>query len=356
MKLRFELITTFEKFCSLKVQWNNLAKATGIDHAFMRHEWFESWIRNLMTDSRLVVPTCWDKDKLVAAAPLHIIKDIRKELNLRILSFMKSSVSPRCNFLIDQSYDPTLFFDIIFKIKGWDICELKSVEADNPLTIKFVNYLKKKRKVVVENGIQSPYEMLDPNWESYLEKKSRNFKNNYRKYPNRLKKAGDFEIIKVDNFEDFEEFYELLVEVSGKSWKAKGGTDFKSMPEMANFYKTFSRLGSKDNLFVLYILFVNNKMAAFSYYLNHDNRLAGLRWEYDEEFSFYMPGTVIHNHVIKELMDSGEKWEYDLTGHITEHKAKLVPDIRKHIDITFGSPGIIGNLLIFAKQKLLRSK
>jgi len=353
--LIFKEISNFQDFQRLKMDWNSLVKTTDVDHAFMKHEWFESWIKHLKPKSKMVIHTAWENNTLVAIAPLHIIKQKRKGVALRVLSFMRSSITPRSNFIVDDKIDSHLFFDTIFASKGWDVSELRAVEVGIPITNKFLLYLKQNNKYVIEDSLQSPYEILNTDWETYLKSKSKNFKKNYRNYINRLKSAESYKIIKIDDYNELETYFDSLINVSGRSWKAKGKTDLKSMSNMAEFYKDFSKLGSKDKLFTVIILIIDDKVVAFSYYLKNQNRLVGIRWEYDEDYSYYMPGLVLNNEITKILIDTNEKWEYDLSGMATEHKVKLTNEIRKHIDITVGRPGLYGNFIMYLKKKLMRS-
>ncbi len=354
--MHFRKVTNFEDFLSLKEQWNSLVKSTDVDHAFMRHEWFESWINHLMPKGQLIIHTAWNNDRLVAIAPLQITRQIRKKIPLRLLSFLRSSVTPRSNFIVDNSIDSDLFFDSIFNSRGWDVAEFQAVELGQQITDKFIDYLKKNQQFVIEEGLQSPYEIIDSNWEIYLKNRSLKFKKNYRNSLNRLKKASSYQIIRIENFEDFHKYYENMVEISNKSWKSEGKTDLKSVPRMANFYYDFCKLSSKDNLFLSIVLIIDRNPAAFSFYLKFHNRLVALRWEYDEQYKYYAPGTVLKNDIIKSMLDKGIILEFDLSGMSTPHKKKVVNRIRKHIDITVGNPGFYGSIIISLKKKFMKSQ
>jgi len=121
VELSYRQITNFDEFLSIKDQWNDLVKSTNIDHAYMRHEWFECWIKYLRPKGHFAIHTAWNIDKLVAIAPLQIVRESRKKMPLRFLFFMSSGITPRNNFIIDSSINPNPFFDYIFSTPGWDI-------------------------------------------------------------------------------------------------------------------------------------------------------------------------------------------------------------------------------------------
>lgn len=355
MGLIFRQISRFEDFQDLREEWNRLVKTTDVDHAFMRHEWFECWIKHLKPKSKIVIHTARENNRLVAIAPLQIIKQVRKRIPLRLLTFLRSSITPRSNFIIDDSIDSNLFFDSIFASDGWDVAEFRTVEVGIPITNKLLNYLKHNKKYVIEDSLQSPYEIINTDWETYLKTRSDNYRADYRKCFNRLKKNGNGKILCINTYNEFEKYFDSLIRVSSRSWKVKGGTDLKSMPQFANFYKNFTYVGCNDKLFILYLLVVDNKVTAFNYYLMHNNRVVGIRSDYDNDFKYLMPGTLLHFKCLKDIIDTKEKWEYDLAGRASAYKLKLAKDIRKHIDITVGKPGFYGNFIMCLKKKLMRS-
>jgi CelD/BcsL family acetyltransferase involved in cellulose biosynthesis len=356
LKLRFEKITTFDDFMNLKADWNRLVKSTEIDHAFMRHEWFESWIKNLMPKGKLAIHTAWDNNKLVAIAPLQITREIRKRIPLKLLSFLRSSVTPRSNFIIDSSIDPAPFFDSVFATRGWKIAELKALELNAGITGKLIAYLKQTKRFVIEHGLQSPYEIIETDWDTFLKSRSEGLRKNYRNSLNRLKKAQSYEIVRIEDGDTFARYFDAIVEISARSWKREGGTDLQSMPEMASFFKDFCALTSADGFFLSNVLVLEDKPVAFDYYLKFGNRLVALRWEYDQDFNYYMPGTLLHNNVIKTILDTGQSLELDLSGMVTEHKKHIANDIRRHIDITLEAPGVLGGLIMYFKKVSMRSE
>lgn len=349
-------ITDKEEFLGLKGAWNHLVRTTEVDHAFMRHEWFESLIEHLLPRVQLAVHTAWDHDRLVAIAPMHIVRQIRKKLPIKFLSFLTSSVTPRCNFIIDESIDPTPFFDSVFSTKGWDVAEFRSLEVDQPVTRTFIEYLKQGKQYVIEKGLQSPYDSIESDWETYLRGRSRKFRNTYRQSLNRLQSARSYEIISIEDFPGFDKHFDDMVSVSANSWKFEIGTDLKSMPEMAAFFKSFCRLTSKDNLFLSNVLKVNGEPIGFDFYLKFKNRLVVLRWDYDQEQKYYMPGIVLQNHTIKSRLDSGEDLEFDCSGLESKHKMEIVDCLRNHIDITIGNSSPYGRMLMLMKKRFMGSE
>nr|MBN2276796.1 GNAT family N-acetyltransferase [candidate division Zixibacteria bacterium] len=349
----FKLITDFDEFMTLRQPWNELLDNSDVNHAFMRHEWFECWIKNFLNNGRMSLQTAWMDGILMGVAPLYIIRRKRKGVPFKIKSFLRASISPRCNFILHDSIDPNPFFDSVLTIGNWDFMELMSVDPGQKTTRRFIEYLDSERNYVVEKGIQSPYEILNMNWEAFEKSRSKGNRKNFRNSVNRMKKSGEYTIIKLQNPQEFEKHHEDLLSISSRSWKTEGGTDLKTDFKMASFYRDLGQIGARAGFVTAYILVLNDIPIAFDYYLSHNHRLVGLRWEYDDEYRYQMPGVVLHAHVIRDILKDGHSWELDLAGMVTEAKTGLAKDIRGHVDITVGRPGLKGDLLMFFKKRLV---
>jgi CelD/BcsL family acetyltransferase involved in cellulose biosynthesis len=352
---RYQLITDIDRFAALRDSWDELVNECDVNHAFMRHVWFDCWIKAFHTTGSLAIQTLWRDDRLCAVAPLRIAREKHRGVSLNVLQFLLSNISPRCNFIVHPDVrDVAPLFDSLFDIPGWDIMVLQALEQQRPITDMFVRYLRDRRDHVIESGLKSPYEVLDGTWESFYKSRSMGYRKNFRNSANRLKKAGDYEVVVLESPEDFESHFDQLMSISGRSWKAEAGVDLLSAPQQKEFYRLFSERGSREGLCIAFVLYLNGKPIAFDYYLRHDRRLAGIRWEYDAEYKYYMPGTILHAHVIRDLVNRGESWEYDLCGMTSEYKSGLVKSLRPHLNITVSGPGARGKSLLLMKRALMK--
>ncbi|MFZ5501341.1 MAG: GNAT family N-acetyltransferase, partial [Candidatus Micrarchaeota archaeon] len=319
-------------------------------HAFMKHEWFECWINNFGSNDRLLVHTAWDGSELVGIAPLRIVRRRFRGVPLSVLTFLQSSITPRCNFIVRDTLDLPAFFDSIIALRGWSLMEVKSLDEKQTTTQKFIEYLTGRHNFMIEPGIQSPYEVLPCDWASYYASRSKHLQRDIRASGNRSKSAPSIEVLRLENRSQIQEHFPDLLSISQRSWKAGTGTDLVTDRQSAGFLRQFCELGADQGLCLIYILMIEGKAVAFDYYVRHRNRLAGLRWEYDDNYNYYIPGLLLHCSVLKELIGSGEPWEYDLTGDITKFKADISKDIRKHVNIVVGRPGVYGSLLMRLKK------
>ena len=235
MGLVFKVITDRKEFDDLRDAWNALASRSTVDHAFMRHEWLTSWLDNLAPRGQLTVVTGWRNGQLAAAAPLHIVEAKRRRVKLKMLSFLQSAVTPRCNFIVDCTDSLEELFAQVVAVRGWNLAEFKSMALDCDVTERFIAFLRDRGPVVVERGIASPYESLPKDWSDFEKSRSMGFRKRFRNSLNRCQKAGRFDILRLSTEADLDQHFDSLVQISRRSWKAQAGTDLGSTPAMAGF-------------------------------------------------------------------------------------------------------------------------
>lgn len=353
--LRLKIISDLGEFSKLRQPWNELVRQCSVDHAFMRHEWFECWLKDLGDIKSMLAMTLWSGSQMVAAAPLQIKIQKIRGLPHRVMSFMSSSITPRCNFIIHSSVNPEEFYRRLFKVGGWDLLLTQNLETDEPTTKRYIEYLNNCRRgnYDIEPGRLSPFQLLDTDWETYFNRLSKNHRKNIRVAFKRLEAAPSFAFEQYDDFGRVESLFDEMTRVSGASWKAQTGSDLLSNQKIAAFYKNFSRVGSPDGLWQIYMLKIDGRYAAFDYLLKHNNRLTGIRSDYANEFRHYYPGHLMKVSTIKDLCARETPWEYDMGGMAADYKLNYTEKIREHVHITASASGIYGHLLLFGKRRIL---
>ena len=321
----------------------------------MRHEWFECWIRDLGSRENIAILTLWVDGQLMAVAPMQVARQKIKGLPLKAFTFLSSTISPRCNFIVHESVDKRRFFEELFRQKGWNLIITSNMEAAQQITKDYIDYLHSCRggRFQIEPGRQSPYQIISENWDSYFNGLSKNHRKNLRKALKGLDEAASHSFEQYDEFEKLDGIFDEIVAVSGSSWKAELGSDMSSNSRISSFYKNFSRAGSKDGLWQLYTLKIDGKYVAFDYLLKHGKRLTGIRSDYHKDYRDYMPGHLMKIATIKDLCGRNEGWEYDMGGMAVEYKMRYADQMREHVNITAAGPGLYGSLLMFGKSRVL---
>jgi len=353
MTLHFQTIRNYDDFLGLRQTWNELACQSGIDHAFMRHEWFDCWLRNMGDPSRLAILAGYQEDRLAAIAPLQINREKLKGIPVRSISFLMSGISPRCNFIIHPRFPRNDFFKALFQIRGWDLMNLGGLESEIAVTSDFISFLEREYsgRYTLEAARQSPFLHIDGNWDNYLESLSKKHRKNIKQGLNRMARLGQYVFEKCDSPGRFIEIYDDILGVSQKSWKAKSGSDIGAIPSQKAFYRDFC--GSFEGLWEMRLLWVGDKCIAFNIFLRQGNRMTGIRTDYDEEYRYYGPGQMMILFTLMDLFKSRLPWEFDMGGMAADFKLDWTDHVRNHVNIMVAHPGPFGSLLLFGRIKLL---
>lgn len=355
MPVHFSTIRSFDEFLRLKEPWNELVGDSEVDHACMRHEWFHCWIKWLGRNSQTTIIAGWDGSQLIALAPLQTTRQRTGGIPVRVLSFLMSHITPRCNFIIHPAVVPTALFDEVFKQPGWDVMSLRSMLGDQKTTADFISYLEATRKgrFEIEQGKQSPFVVVEGDWDCYLAGLSKKHRKNINQGLNRIKKLPSYSFEKYHDYGCLEKLIPEILRISDRSWKGKMKTSISAVPNMAEFYKEFCFLGAPDNLWELRLLKSADQYIAFNFFLKHGDKLTGIRTDYDEEYRYYGPGQMMILFTLMELFESGRRWDFDMGGMAADFKLDWTDKTRDHIDILATSPGMRGDLLLFGKRKIL---
>ena len=105
--MKFERITSYDRFVETKKDWNGLLFRSGQNIPFLTHQWFDAWWQSFRQDGVLEILFFRDESgSLVGIAPLMIKNDV--------LQFVAShEVTDYCDFIscVDRRDD---FFESLF--------------------------------------------------------------------------------------------------------------------------------------------------------------------------------------------------------------------------------------------------
>jgi hypothetical protein len=351
MGLRLRLVRTLDEFTRLREPWNHLVAQSDAADVWMTHEWFRCWLQHFGDPAGLAILTGWRDGQLVAAAPMHIVREKRRGLPFRTLTFLASAISPPCNFLIEDRGDPTTLFDGILALDGWDVLETRDLDDAKRATGQWVEYLAGRRDLPYRliPAQMRPFISTEAGWERYWASLSRSFRIHLKRGVGRLEKAESFTVERVDEHEAFVRVFGELVETSARSWKGSQGTDLKSRPNLQAFLLAFGAAFVDPAPFEAWILRIGGTMAAFDYYIRSGRTLALMRTDFDADFGYYSPGNGLRYHILTDLFARDAVWGYDMGGHARGYKLDWTTRTRQHQTVAVPR-GVYGRLVVLLKH------
>jgi len=353
--IKYETIETYDRFRELEQPWNELIAGNPLEDSFMRHEWFDGWIRSRgIPDYPLCIVTGWRDGQLVSIAPLQRQRTRMKTIPVKTLSFLQSTISPRCNFITSTTAELEDLLDNIRQLKHWDLLIAANIEEDQPATRDFLAYLDKHRMVAnVSDGFMAPYLDVSGTWDDHLKTmsgKRRRFIR--RECIRKLESAEEYSLEYIKTPEEWERVFKAMLHISSRSWKQDIGTAIGQVQGAVDFYTMFTPTALERDMVRIWLLKINGRYAGFDYYLHWKTSNTGVRSDYDKDFAFYHPGENLKLAMLKHLFDKGEPCQFDFGGVPSNYKTKWARQIRRHLTVTVPRGNLLGKAIMLWKNRL----
>jgi CelD/BcsL family acetyltransferase involved in cellulose biosynthesis len=345
--MKYAIISSREDFLGLSQPWSELVACCEVDHAFMQHGWFDCWIRHFGRYGDLAIHTAWQDGQLVAIAPFQLTRERVGGLPVRALNFLSSGVSPRCHYIIHSSIDPSGFYRwIANRNVKYNVVLTKNLESNTRTTNGYLEFVgcDNRNQHIVSPGKISPYQVIDGDWNRYVQSLSKKLRQNVSQSMKRLARDHSYTIEKITDYPHFVTNYDRVVQASMKSWKAKIGRDLGSDRAMRDFLGDCASFASDHGLLEVWVLKAGDRVGAFNYCLKHRNRLCILYVDYDQDLFYYSPGSVLQYHMMEDLFRRNGRWEYDMCGQAYDYKLKWVDQTREHVSVIACSKTIRGGM------------
>jgi CelD/BcsL family acetyltransferase involved in cellulose biosynthesis len=351
------VIDNYADFKQLADEWNALVERSSVEHVYMRHEWFDHWIRANQVESQLAIVTLRDGDELVGIAPLRRTKFVYRGIKAKGLRFLSSPIAPRCNFIVSDSKYLEPLLDCVFGLDDWDVLFMENLEQTNETTQAYLKLMDQRfvsyPSQVLET-LRSPYLVTKGTFDNYwdsLPKKRVKFLE--RMCYRRLEKAGSYSFGKIETREQWEAFLPSMFVASEKSWKGMEGTELRHDQPGGRLYLSFTPLALERDWVSITTLSIDEKIIGFEYLLKYGNSYALTRSDFDVDYKYYSPGNNIRLRILEDLFDRPETCEYDLCGDDYPYKLEWTDQIRPHVEATVGNRTMRGRAILLAKNVIL---
>lgn len=325
-----EFISSFKEFQELGSIWDQVLEESYSHNIHLQYEWLFNWYKYFGKESQLSIILIKEEEKIIAIAPLIIIKQIYKKIiPYKQLVFIGDKILDWGDFIVlknDVSVYEKLFSEI-FKLKFNEIL-LHNIPP-NSFAIKYLKnnfaHLKAKLKE------HSPCLFIDSSnqdWLQYYKTTSFKFirKDLRRCYNNINKYNWHFEISAIDNVSSEIDKMEVLYNNSQGRKNRFSNFDDK-------YYKLFLlsviEFFKKKNQVRLFYLNINDKPVAFYLCFIYKNVLHFYNTGYDPIYSKLSPAKVLMKEVIQYGFNNGFS-EINFMRGFSDYKTKWTNSYRKN--------------------------
>ena len=298
-QLQVEVIASPAAFSALRPEWNALVSRTD-DQVFYRHEFIDTWLKHFASGKwRILVLR--DADRcMVAALPLLHGWDRLHGLPLRQLRGAANLHSGRFDLIADQPEDASAaFLDYLAGQRDWDVMILTELPGNG--------HARALEQVAGDRGfptgrwraMHSPCRSLPATWAELEGQLSSRFRANLRRRRRALAALGE---VRVERCSDSTELVEAGIALELRGWKGRAGTAMAQDLDTRGFYTDLARVLGASGQLALWAMYLNDRLIAFQFGLEHRRSYALLKPAYDESLGRYSPGQLLMAEVLSDAI------------------------------------------------------
>jgi len=295
----FQLITNIEDFISLRDEWNDVLLKSGIQNAFLRHEWLCSWWKSYGKDKELMILKFSRDGQTIGFIPLMKYTTVLTGLKLKAIGFLTNHWT-RMNFILASHTDECLESLAAYIKESKEIFILAQMHREHEIYKKLGCILKEQHISFAEQEKPHAYVDLKGTWEDYFNSQSRNFRMDSRRKLKRFEKEGAVRLARSKG-EDADKVLLQLKAIAQNCWQAKDNVNIISTSEGFHFYQDICETTLKGSMLDFTVLTVDDKPVAYMVGLIQHDCYFAFDTAYDKNFEEFSPGLILHNLLMEEL-------------------------------------------------------
>jgi CelD/BcsL family acetyltransferase involved in cellulose biosynthesis len=321
--LRVTAHETLPSFRQLEKYWNELLEDSYTNTIFLRFEWLLAWWESMSSGRTLYVLAVWDGQRLVAAAPFCIERQV---LGVRAIEFIGDGSADLSDVIVRRECNGALdvLLDSLFASSDkWDCFDLKFV----PHGMLFFHHLTLRRgfdlRIYFQRWMSSPYVVVDDAWRSRISGK---FKYELRRRRRRLgEDCGSVTVQIATESTEVTSALEVFYSLHHHRWvdMKKGVSNF-SVPTIRTQYSRLFRSLAEQGYAFIVTLKSADRPIAMAINMIYDGRMYYCKPTFDPEFSKYAPSHLLiedlldycssHNIVLFDLLRGDEAYKDEWTS------------------------------------------
>lgn len=314
MRFRIQVFASAEAFAVLRPSWNALAERSVGTTVFSSWEWQSSWWKHYAPNSRLIVLSAWDSDRLAGLLPMYVRRRILNGLlPMRELLLVGSGGDTSPDYLgailepeSAAEVAPLLAADVIRSRDHWDVLNFTDV-APGPFADAMQAALTGSRLECEQVPCSTIKVVHAPaSWEEYLAGMHRDRRYRVRHQRNKLLKELGAQLLVARSDAEIAASVEALVDLHRKRWDSKGsGQGAFRTAEYLRFHREVIELCHRNDWVRLYSIAAAGRTIAVFYCYRYRNELLYFQSGFDPEFERYSLGAVLMGFAIESAIAEG---------------------------------------------------
>jgi CelD/BcsL family acetyltransferase involved in cellulose biosynthesis len=334
---------SFEEFCGLEREWDDLVGRTRRPCIFSSHDWVRLWWRHFGEDREFLALLVRGRGgELLAAVPLTI-RSLRVPHRLRVVEIAGTGPVPtrgmgladRADLLVradaPQALD-ALIAGVCRLLEHCDVLHVKGLEADSPACAGLIEHAPRPRAARVLDRSQSPYLALTSSWEGYLRGRSQKFRKNLKRSRRLLEDGGPIRISRLATGDDPGPWIAQVTAINERSWSASRGTNLFLHPRLRSFLTEIVSHMARRGWIELHVLHVGDRSVAYELCFDFGGCVLAYNASYDQELARASPGMLVTASIIESSCARG-RTEYDMLRGDESYKLRWSETVRSEIQV-----------------------
>ncbi|MGB4066610.1 MAG: GNAT family N-acetyltransferase [Nitrospira sp.] len=357
--LRVECVTRVQDLAPLKDEWDRLVARSLAPELYVTHEWVTLWCEHFIHNEELFLLLVLDGARLVGVAPLMKSARVLRGLPLRQLGFLLNGCNVRGSLLLAADHiEPGLaaLLDYLSEVRDqWDLLSLYGMSEESGIPGALDSLLRSGRCPLswlpVAGWVNSVI-VLDEGWESYLSRKTVNFRRQVKRERRDLEKAGDPVFARYASVEAVDRALEDFLSVEARSWKVKTGVSLSARQDYQEFYRAVCQRFATRDAWRQWELCVDGIPVACIFGLIYEGTLYAEKTTYTTVSDGVSPGNAVIRFAIEDAFEERVAKEIDLDQQ-TAFTGRWESSTKSycHVEIFNRSPY---SLALYGLKRLLR--
>ena len=319
--MEISLVGSLASFAAIGPEWDALAGRFG--SALLRHDWFLSCAEALHAERDLRVVTVRAEGRLVAAAPLVLVRD-RWVPRLQLLG--ASILYEPCGLLYDSEAALTVLAQALVA-QGRPLL-LQRLEAGGPVPAALRAALgpvgaAKVRPTTAAAGIP-----VREAWAEYASGLPSQVTSTLRRQRARAAAVGPVTTeLLAPGPADVDPWLEVVVAIEGSGWKGRQGSALRCRADLLDFFTRYARRAAAAGRLRIAILRIGDDVAAVELAVEDFQRWWQLKIGYADGFRRFYPGLQLTAEVVRRVFERGLV-SYEFLGSVAEWESRWRTELR----------------------------
>lgn len=317
-----------DSFPAFEDGWNKMVAADFDGHPFLEYFWLVNYYRAYYKRAPLYILTAHrDDGTIIGGLPMILGNRRMAGIPLKEARLLAGAHS-HFNRIPVTSDNGDILRSFMRRLldEGVDLIYLEDVPIDFPDQSWMEDFCRQEKLLLETRMVrQSPFIPTTGKFEDYRKTLSTKFRGLLNNRLNRINRAGGFIIKTFDKKDDFEDLIADMQVIAAQSWQGRKNSGLFSGKSNAQFYRNLIRHSLENQYGRVFILYFNERPAAFEFHMYSGKTEYCLKSEYSQEFDKVSPGGVLDMELVKGAFASDIEI-YDLLGFEDEYKLRWTKD------------------------------